>query len=139
MLTFVGVWEIILNFKNLLLISASLAIGFVGLAYLSSADAMYGRYGIEIMSTNEYNMVRGAYGGLFLAFACLFLLGALVTRFEFSALVAVFTFMLGFAIGRLMSITVDGMPTNTIMGLLIFEILYAVAAAFYLKQHHLNG
>ncbi len=124
-----------MTFKKTLLVTAFLAIGFVGIAYLTSADAMYGRYGIEILSVNEYNMVRGAYGGLFLGFAVLFLIGAVDDRLEFPSLVALFTFMLGFALGRMVSILMDGMPSSLILSLFAFEVFYSLASFYFIRKH----
>ncbi|MEM7357959.1 MAG: DUF4345 domain-containing protein [Pseudomonadota bacterium] len=125
-----------MNFKKILLLSAALAIGFVGIGYLAAAETMYGRYGIEILSTNQFNMVRGAYGGLFLTFACLFAVGGFNRRMEFVALVSLCTFMSGFAIGRIASIAQDGAPGTMIYALLTFELFYTAVSAYYIKTHH---
>ena len=124
-----------MNLKKLLLISASIAIGLVGIGYLVSADSMYARYGIEILSINEYSMVRGAYGGLFLSFAALFLVGAVHERFTLSSLVALFTFMFGFAIGRIASLLIDGTPSQLIFSLLAFEVFYSLASAYFIRSN----
>ena len=119
---------------KLLLISAGLAIGFVGLGYLGPAESMYARYSIEILSVNQFNMVRGAYGGLFLTFAALFLLGAFKDKYTFSALIGLLTFMFGFAIGRIASIIQDGNPSTLIYSLLAFEVFYSLASIYCLRE-----
>lgn len=123
-----------MKFKKLLLLSASLVIGLVGIAYLLFADTMYARYGIEIFSVNEYSMVRGAYGGLFLSFSLIFLSGAIDDRFELLSLTALFTFMLGFALGRLVSIFLDGIPSDQVLSLLAFELVCSIASLYFIRR-----
>ncbi len=115
------------------LLSASLGIGAVGLGYLVSPQFMYGLYGIGLESVNELNMVRSAYGGLFLGFAALFLLGALSTNLAKPALIALLAFMAGFALGRTVSVFVDGIPSPLILSLIVFEITYTALAAYLLS------
>ena len=54
---------------------------------------------------------------------------------EFTALVALCTFMSGFAIGRVASIAQDGAPGTMIYALLAFELFYTAASAYYIKTH----
>ena len=125
-----------MSFKKILLISASLGIGSVGLGYLISPEFMYGLYNIEITSTNQFNMVRGAYGGLFLSFSILFFVGAFNKKIEFSAMVSLFVFMCGFAAGRIISIIIEGMPSFLIIGLLLFELFYLICCTYYLFSNN---
>ncbi len=83
---------------------------------------------IGLESVNEANMVRSAYGGLFLGFAVLFFLGARQDSLAKPALIALLTFMASFAVGRIVSIFADGTPSPLILGLIAFEIIYAAAA-----------
>ena len=121
-----------MNYKKILLISASLGIGLIGLGYLVSPELMYSLYNIEISGTNQFNMVRGAYGGLFSGFAVLFLVGAFQQKFECTALVSLFVFMSGFAIGRVSGILFNGLPSALILCLLAFEIFYSACSAYCL-------
>jgi len=103
-------------------------IGLVGLGYLSSPATMYGLYGITIDSVNEASMVRSAYGGLFLGFAILFFQGARREHFTKAALTALLVFMGSFALGRIISIVADGVPSLLILALLGAEIVYTALA-----------
>lgn len=123
----------IMKLKSVVLLSASLGIGVIGLGYLISPQFMYGLYGIEIETVNEANMVRSAYGGLFLGFGILFLMGARRDQFSRPALIALLTFMASFAVGRIVSIVVDGMPAPLILSLIVFEIVYSALAAYLLS------
>ncbi|MCG8325346.1 MAG: DUF4345 domain-containing protein [Thiotrichales bacterium] len=128
-----------MNFKQFLLISASLGIGIVGLGYLISPEFMYGLYNIEIASVNQFNMVRGAYGGLFLGFSILFFIGAINEKIEFPSIVSLFVFMCGFAIGRITGIVVEGMPGILIICLLLFELFYSICSAYYIFLKNETG
>ena len=61
--------------------------------------------------TNEAHLVRAAYGGAFISFGVLFALGAAKPLLSRTALVALLTFMSGFAFGRVVRMLVDGMPS----------------------------
>lgn len=121
-----------MNLKNFVLVSASVGIGLIGVGYLVSPDFMYGLYGIEITSVNEFSMVRGAYGGLFVTFSILFLLGAIYPGLFVSSLVGLFTFMFGFALGRLSALLIEGEPSLIILGLILFEIIYSILSGYLL-------
>lgn len=123
-----------MNLKLVVLISASLGLGVIGVGYLVSPQTMYGLYGIDLDSVNEANMVRGAYGGLFLGFAVLLFLGARRADLATPALVALLTFMAGFALGRIVSVVVDGMPSPLILLLIAFEVVYCALAASLLAR-----
>ncbi|MES9925741.1 MAG: DUF4345 domain-containing protein [Candidatus Thiodiazotropha endolucinida] len=116
------------------LLSASLGIGAIGLGYLVSPQFMYGLYGIGLETVNELNMVRSAYGGLFFGFAILFLLGALRANLAKPALIALLTFMAGFALGRIVSVLVDGVPSPLILSLIVAEIAYTALAVYLLSM-----
>jgi hypothetical protein len=123
-----------MKFTAFILLSAALGIGALGIGYMLSPAWMYGLYGIGIESVNEANMVRGAYGGLFVASALLFVLGALHARFTRPALIYLLTFMLGFAAGRMSSVVVDGVPSVLVLLLLGLEVLYITLASFGLYR-----
>ena len=122
---------------TLVLISAFMGIGAIGIGYLMAPEFMYGLYGIELQSVNEANMVRAAYGGLFLGFALLFLAGALKPSLTRAALVALLVFMASFAFGRLVSLLVDGVPHALICLLIALEVVYAALSACLLWKEAL--
>lgn len=122
-----------MKLKSVVLLSASIGIGVIGLGYLISPQFMYGFYGIDLETVNEANMVRSAYGGLFLGFAILFFLGARRYQLATPSLIALLTFMASFAVGRVISIIVDGMPSPLILSLIVLEIIYSALAAYLLS------
>lgn len=124
-----------MKLRNAALLSASLGIGTIGLGYILSPQFMFGLYGIELESADAANMVRSAYGGLFLGFAVLFFLGARRDHLAKPALIGLLTFMAGFACGRIVSVFVDGIPSPLILSLIAFEIVYSALAAHLLTTH----
>lgn len=128
-----------MKLKSGVLFSASVAIGIIGLGYLISPQFMLSNYGIVLETVNEANFARSAYGGLFIGFAILFFLGALRDQFARPALIALLTFMAGFASGRIVSVFVDGMPSLLILLLIIFEIAYTILAAYLLSVKDLSS
>ena len=125
-----------MRFKKFLLISASLSIGIVGLGYFISPEFMYSLYNIEITSTNQFNMVRGAYSGLFISFSVLFFIGVINEKVEFTSLVSLFVFMCGFAVGRISGIVIEGIPSTLIICLLLSELFYSICSAYYIFLKH---
>jgi hypothetical protein len=114
------------------LLSAAVGIDAIDIGYVLSPRWLYALYGITIDSVNEANMVRGAYGGLFVSSAILFLLGAMQDRLTIQSMTYLLTFMVGFASGRTISIVVDGVPSALILLLLGLELLYIMLASFAL-------
>ncbi len=66
-----------MKFPIFVLLSAALVVGAIGMGYVLAPQWVYGLSGIGIESVSEANMVRAAYGGLFVSSALLFALGAM--------------------------------------------------------------
>jgi hypothetical protein len=119
--------------NRLILGSAALGIAAIGAIYLFTPQTLLSIYGIDLRSASEANLYRSAYGGLFLAFALLFGLGAIGARHSRTALLALLTFMGGLAVGRLVSVVADGWPHPLLTAVLVVELAYAGAAGVVLK------
>ena len=100
----------------------------VGGLHLVSPQMMMEAPMIELTSTNHYHVIRAAYGGAYLGIAALFLLGLANRDLRASSLMAVTVLFSGFALGRLVSIAVDGLPVGLYLGVLAFEVTFAVMA-----------
>ena len=123
-----------MTLKNLILLSAALGVGVIGVGYLVSPQFMLALYGVSIESVNEANIFRSAYGGLFVAFALLFAYGAFRPAYSQAALLALAAYMGGFALGRIVSIAVDGVPSPLILGWLSIEVFYSSVAVYLLAN-----
>ncbi len=116
------------------LFGAGLMMLIPGVLYLVSPQMMLEAPAIRLQSVNDHHLVRAAYGGAFIGTAALFLLGAFRQPFQQTSLVAVCVLLSGFALGRLVSIAVDGRPVPLYLGILAAEVFFAGLAALALQR-----
>lgn len=100
----------------------------VGALHLVAPQMMMEAPMIELTSANHHHVIRAAYGGAYLGIAALFLLGLANRSLRASSLLAVSVLFSGFALGRLISIALDGLPVGLYLGVLAFEVTFAVLA-----------
>lgn len=115
------------------LLGAGLMMLVVGALHLLAPQMMMKEPGIVLSSTNHFHVVRAAYGGAYLGIAALFLAGAFGRIDVRAALTAVVLIFSGFALGRVVSIAVDGMPVPLYLGVLGAELLFAACAVLALR------
>jgi hypothetical protein len=72
--------------------------------------------------------------GLYLAMIVLWVLGALRPEITRTAVISEITFMFGLALGRVLSILVDGMPSFLLVGYTVVEIGMGCWGILVLKQ-----
>lgn len=123
-----------MDWRKILLVLAGVEIFGVGLVYLIAPQVMAASNGMELRGVNEWHAMRAAYGGVFVAFGALFGAGAFSAALRRPALVAVATFMGGFALGRIASIAVDGAPAPAFYGALASEIIFSAGALIALSK-----
>jgi hypothetical protein len=114
--------------------SSALGVAAIGAIYLIAPQAFLDIYEIDLRSASETNLYRAAYGGLFLGFAGLFGLGASRGDLAKPAQIGLLTFMGGAAVGRLVSMIVDGWPHPLIVAVFGVELAYFCAATFLLRD-----
>ena len=117
-----------MSLKKMVLGSAGL--GIAGPALMNRWTAPRG---VDIQSPSEANIFRSGSGSLFVAVAILFCLGASNPRYTRTSLITLFTFMSGLAVGRVVSIVMDGWPHPLLIAVLVVEASYAGAAAYVLR------
>lgn len=113
---------------------AGLMMLVVGALHLMAPQMMMREPGIELATTNHLHIIRAAYGGAYLGIAALFLSGALGWIDARPALTAVVLIFGGFALGRLVSIALDGVPVALYLGVLGAEVFFTVCALRALRQ-----
>ncbi|MEM9670213.1 MAG: DUF4345 domain-containing protein [Pseudomonadota bacterium] len=118
---------------------SALAIGMIGLLYLYDPNLLLARYGLEAGSAGMDNMLRSAYGGIFVGAALLFALGALKQTRQRDSMIFLAIFMSGAAIGRIASILSVGSPPETILPLLYYECATVVIALVLLMRQDNRG
>lgn len=120
--------------QKLTLWGAGLMMLVVGALHLVAPQMMMKEPGIELLSVNHFHVIRAAYGGAYLGIAVLFLLGALQPAFRRLSLVAVAVVFAGFAVGRIVSLALDGWPVPLYLGVLAAELLFAAMACAALQR-----
>lgn len=120
---------------KLALWGAGLMMLVVGALHLFNPQMMMNTPQIELSTINHLHVIRAAYGGAYLGIATLFLLGALGRIHTATALLSVVVLFGGFALGRVFSMVVDGLPVPMYFGVLGAEVFFALCAAIALRQH----
>lgn len=113
---------------------AGLMMLVVGALHLVAPQMMMREPGIDLATVNHLHVIRAAYGGAYLGIAALFLAGALGWIAPRAALGAVVLIFGGFALGRLVSFALDGLPVALYLGVLAAEIFFSVCALRALWQ-----
>jgi len=113
---------------------AGLMMLVVGALHLIDPQMMMREPGIELVSTNHVHVVRAAYGGAYLGIAAVFLAGLLRLVDVRAALAAVALIFGGFALGRVVSIAIDGVPVPLYLGVLGAEVFFAACAVWALRS-----
>ena len=108
-----------------LLLFTGATLALIGIAYCLDPNLLLSRYEISVAGVSEDNMYRGAYGGLFITLGMAIGYGFFSAQFRQTATLIALVFMSGFAIGRVASIVSLGTPHEQIVGLLVFEIVFA--------------
>ena len=116
------------------LIGAGLMMVVVGALHLLAPQMMMATPNISLTSTNHFHIIRAAYGGAYIGIGVLFLLGLVQPAMRRFALMAVAILFAGFAFGRLVSIVADGVPAPLYLGVLGFELVFALLATLSLKR-----
>ena len=72
--------------------------------------------------------------GLYLGMVLLWIMGAMNESYERPAIIAEVFFMSGLAVGRLLSVLVDGVPHWLLLGYIAVEVALAIAGIALLRQ-----
>jgi len=119
--------------KIITLSLSGLLLLIVGTLRISNPIKNYSKNsGIELENeVNLLNEVRGV-SSVMLFGGIIILLGIIIPKLTFTSLVVAILILLGFAIGRLFSISIDGKPNKLLIQGLIFELILGSANIFCL-------
>ena len=106
--------------------SASLGYGFL------PSLTMPFLYEIEVTNTNLLNILR-AISGLYIALVTFWIIGAYNSNLQLPALWSLTIFMTGLALGRVVSILIDGLPSPIFIFYLFIEIISGLIGYALLK------
>ncbi|MEP4804199.1 MAG: DUF4345 domain-containing protein, partial [Hyphomicrobiales bacterium] len=105
-------------------VSGVTALG-IGISILAAPLAFYASYGIAFRdSTNLLNELRASAAGLSVL-SIIMLIGIVREGICQTSIIAALTVFLAFPAGRILGLLVDGMPSASIVGALIFELVVA--------------
>jgi hypothetical protein len=110
------------------LVIAAGVIGTQGMRYLIDPASVVDGTTVSTATIDERHVLRGGYGGVLVAVAALAAAGSVRGSLRHPALVTVAVTMGGLAVGRTVSLVVDGKPSASLMSLLVIEVALAVAA-----------
>ena len=114
--------------ESIFLLVAAVGLTPIALAYgLVPAITVPMLYGVEIDSVNVTHIFR-AVMGLYLAMIVFWILGATRESLRFAGLCSVVVFMGGLAMGRLLSLFLDGIPGALLVIYLLLEVGFALVA-----------
>ena len=118
--------------SQILLLSAAVGLAPVALSYgLAPERSLPWLFGIDTSGVNARHIFR-AVMGLYLASLGFWIFGALVGRFRVPALLSLFVFMSGLALGRISSLMLDGWPHPLLVVYTVLELGLAGAALWFL-------
>ena len=119
--------------KIITLSLSGLLLLIVGILRLSNPIKNYSKNsGIKFENeVNVLNEVRGV-SSVMLFGGIIILLGIIIPKLTFTSLFVAILILLGFAVGRLLSISIDGKPNKLIIQGLIFELVLGSANIFCL-------
>jgi hypothetical protein len=120
--------------KQIYLLASAGVIAAVALAYgLAPAASMPYLFGIPVPTPNGTHVFR-AMAGLYLATAALWVAGAVRPSLWRTAVVSEVVFMLGLAMGRIVSIAVDGVPHWLFVAGAIVEVVLGLVGILLLRR-----
>ena len=108
-------------------------LGF-GVYALLNASQLAINLGTPDMSADGLYELRSNYGGVSLGAGLLCLLGALHNTFQRPALFFLLVYTGGYALGRVLALLFDGVPSLRLIGFGVFELVTA-ALAYFLLAH----
>jgi len=120
--------------KTILIVAGVVGM-IVGGANLFVPVAFNASSGIDLgENISLINEMRASGGGLLLS-SVVIVMGAFVSRFAFTSTLLATMLYLGYGFSRVVSIMVDGMPSDDLVSVAIFEIFVGLVALFGLLKY----
>jgi hypothetical protein len=126
----------ILNLKNSHLLISVVVVFPIALTYgLFPSEMLPKLFDFEVQTTDLKNVFR-AIMGLYLAFTLLWILGILNPQYWKSATISNLLFMAGLALGRIISMIIEGLPSEVFVFGTVGELVLAFFSAFNLVKYN---
>ena len=123
-----------MNYRKAYLWLSALGLIPVALSYgVAPVESLNWLFGMTVEVPNQAHIFRGIMG-LYLGMVLLWIMGAMNESCERPAIIAEVFFMSGLAVGRLLSVVVDGVPHWLLLGYIVVEVVLAIAGIALLRQ-----
>ncbi|EKM23623.1 DUF4345 domain-containing protein [Vibrio sp. HENC-03] len=123
-----------MKIQSIFLLLAAAGLTPIALSYgFSPVDSLSFLFGVDASSVNVSHIFR-AVMGLYLALAMFWVMGAMSTKYRLSALYSLVIFMWGLAMGRLLSLLVDGMPHWLLVVYLFLEFGFGLVGLKMIRK-----
>lgn len=124
--------------KGILIVSGLMLI-VIGCAILYTPVAFFAASGIDLgRDINLLNEIRPP-GGALLASGILIMSGAFVAELTFTSLVVSILIYLSYGISRILSMSIDGMPTGILVFVTVMEIIIGMVGIFAIIRYRENS
>ena len=122
------------NLQKGLLLFVSIGLIPIALGYgLVPEKSMNYLFNISVSEINLAHILR-AVMGLYLALVIFWIIGAFKIHYRQAALYSLVVFMFGLAVGRIISLIVDGIPHWLLLVYLALELLFGILGLVLIKQ-----
>jgi amino acid permease len=123
-----------MNKQKIFLLSASIGLFPIALSYgAAPGQSLSALFSFSVDTVNETHIFR-AVMGLYLAFVVFWLMGVKDDKLTRPAIMGLVVFMLGLALGRTLSLLVDGPAHWLLMAYALIEYLFAFVGIRLLKN-----
>jgi hypothetical protein len=123
-----------MTLSRLYLVISGIGLGTIGLTYgVCPSTVLPPLMDVSVEGTDQLNVYRGVMG-LYLGMSLFWLLAAFRPEWARPAIVSVVFLMGGLALGRALSVVVDGVPSPALVAYLLVEVVIALLGLFVLKR-----
>ncbi len=123
-----------MNIRQIFLLITAIGLIPIALSYgLLPQKSLSYLFDIELSNINGSHIFR-AVMGLYFALLSFWIVGAFKVQLRQAALYSLTVFMFGLAIGRVLSIVVDGIPSWLLIGYLGLEVICGTLGVILLKK-----
>ncbi|MGR5235766.1 DUF4345 domain-containing protein [Vibrio alfacsensis] len=123
-----------MKIQSIFLLLAAAGLTPIALSYgFSPVNSLLFLFGIDASPVNVSHIFR-AVMGLYLALVMFWVMGAMSKKYRLPALYSLVIFMFGLAMGRALSLLVDGMPHWLLVVYLLLEFGFGVVGLKMIKK-----
>jgi hypothetical protein len=123
-----------MNIRQIFLLIAAVGLVPIAISYgLMPQKSLNFLFDFSVSDTNSIHIFR-AIMGLYLAQSLFWIIGVFKAQLRQAALYSLIVFMLGLAVGRILSIIIDGIPHWLLIVYLLLELSFGVTGLFLVNK-----